>query len=63
MADFCRQCSIKIFGEDHKDLADLISTGPTLALCEGCGYIQVDINGQCIDDGCPIHSKQLRTAE
>lgn len=40
MADFCRQCSISIFGEDMKDLADMTTT-VTLVLCEGCGMIHV----------------------
>ena len=60
MADFCQQCSLAIFDEDNRDLADL-TTGVTLALCEGCGMVQVNSDGKCIDDGCPIHGKRLRT--
>lgn len=62
MADFCQQCSLAIFDEDNRDLADLTTgNGVTLALCEGCGMVQVDVNGKCVDDGCPIHGKRLRT--
>ena len=60
MSDFCRQCSISIFGDDMRDLADMTTT-VTLVLCEGCGMIQVDKDGKCVDDGCPIHGKKLRT--
>lgn len=43
MADFCRDCSISIFGDDSRDLADI---GDNVGvLCECCGPIQVDING------------------
>lgn len=54
MADFCKQCSIDMWGEDTGDLANL---GPvdTLkpgegwqALCEGCGPTIVDNEGTCI---------------
>lgn len=64
MADFCRQCSIEIFGEDYEDLKDL---GPRdqlkpgegwLALCEGCGSTVVDNEGNCIATNCPIHGKR-----
>lgn len=47
MADFCKQHSIEIFGEDTKDLAGLCKPGETVInLCEGCGaYIEVDHEG------------------
>lgn len=50
MADFCKQCSINLFGEDSKDLA----LGPLppgyywYVICEGCGFIQVDALGRCV---------------
>lgn len=55
MADFCKHCSIELFGEDSKDLSDLGSERGTLedgygwrALCESCGPILVDDDGVCI---------------
>lgn len=51
MADFCRHCSIALFGEDYRDLAELgperDDDGPWyyFALCECCGPIQVDFYG------------------
>ena len=59
MADFCKQCSIAIFGSDSKDLAGLVSeedhkkgfaTGAVI--CEGCGYIQVNYLGECVSEDC-----------
>ena len=58
MADFCKQCSLEIFGEDLRDLADITSKSDwqmgysRLVLCEGCGPIQVDPDGNCINDDC-----------
>jgi hypothetical protein len=58
MADFCKQCSLEIFGEDFGDLAglipeELVKTGVrVVALCEGCGPIQVDYEGRCISPDC-----------
>lgn len=58
MADFCKQCSIKLFGEDHKDLAGFSKSHHTVknmfcaALCEGCGPIQVDHEGACVSKDC-----------
>ena len=55
MADFCRQCSLALFGEDFGDLANLgdgRDLGPGEgwpALCEGCGPILVDIEGNRVD--------------
>jgi len=58
MADFCQQCSIMIFGEDHRDLAGLITEEDTkngfvsrVVLCESCGPIQVDHDGRSVSDG------------
>jgi hypothetical protein len=53
MADFCKQCSIELFGEDTQDLTNL-NNGPLPegfgipAICEGCGYICVDLEGNCV---------------
>jgi hypothetical protein len=51
MADFCKECSIEIFGEDFGDLANISTPEDTekelyaCVICEGCGYIQVDHTG------------------
>jgi hypothetical protein len=58
MADFCKQCSIAIFGEDFGDLAGITSKEDwkrgysSVALCEDCGAIQVDPDGNCISIDC-----------
>lgn len=51
MADFCKACSIEMFGEDSHDLA--IGPPPPsgkgyAVICEGCGYILVNELGECI---------------
>ena len=58
MADFCKQCSIEMFGEDFENLKGL-GDGTELkpgygwsVLCEGCGPIIVNDDGECIDKGC-----------
>jgi predicted nucleic-acid-binding Zn-ribbon protein len=65
VADFCKQCSIEIFGEDHGDLKgigeyrdklpDIDNSLGWFAICEGCGYTIVDDDGQCISKDCRIH--------
>jgi hypothetical protein len=58
MADFCKQCSIDIFGEDLGDLAGITTEQDeregkaALVICEGCGAIQVDRDGKCISADC-----------
>lgn len=58
MADYCLQCSLEIFGKDFRELAGLSSPEDTrnkryaLAICEGCGPIQVDHDGWCVSDDC-----------
>ncbi len=58
MADFCKQCSIDLFGEDTKDLAGLTKqehwdeAKAVCVICEGCGYIQVDPEGNCVSPDC-----------
>lgn len=58
MADFCRQCSIDLFGEDFEDLAGLSTPADTkkemycTVICEGCGYVQVDHAGNCVSKDC-----------
>lgn len=67
MAEFCRQCSEKIFGEDVKDLAGLSKPEDTEldrfvgVLCEGCGFVCVDHEGTCTGgDGCRRHHKYVK---
>ena len=53
MADFCKQCSVMLFGEDFHDLADLCPEGMfATVICEGCGVIQVDHTGACVSKDC-----------
>ena len=63
MADFCKQCSIDMFGEDLGELADLGPAGELKegegwsALCEGCGFTVVAQDGSCIATDCPKHGQ------
>lgn len=63
MADFCQQCSIENFGEDFGDLKDLTKPEAqaqglcVVVLCEGCGAIQVDVDGKCISNCLKNHDK------
>jgi len=63
MSQFCKQCSMYYFGEDFKDFAGISTKAITktkrypVVLCESCGTIQVNHNGKCISDRCPIHGK------
>lgn len=51
MAEFCQQCSIRVFGEDMGDLSDLVEEGQVLyTLCEGCGWIWADHTGKKIPE-------------
>lgn len=54
MADFCKQCSIELFGKDSKDLARPDAEHPDSkfpALCENCGWIVIDKDGKCLHLG------------
>ncbi len=69
MADFCKQCSLELFNEDFKDLANL-GGGKYLppgsgwqALCEGCGMTMVDGEGVCMYKFCPKHGEGDAHAE
>lgn len=52
MADFCRDCSIALFGQDFGDMANLLKPEEytdemgALVLCECCGPIVVDKDGK-----------------
>jgi hypothetical protein len=58
MADFCKQCSLKIFGEDFGELANLLTEEEEkdgkfiVCLCEECGYAIVDKSGACHSSLC-----------
>ena len=58
MADFCKACSIDVFGEDFGNLAGITkqeyweANTANLALCEDCGYIQIDPDGNCVSTDC-----------
>lgn len=60
MADFCKQCSISVFGEDFGDLHNLggrdakpLEDGYGYpALCEGCGPTLTKEDGTCISVQC-----------
>jgi hypothetical protein len=58
MADFCKQCSEQMFGKDFKELANLSTEEDTknkmfcVVICEGCGTIQVDHEGNCVTENC-----------
>lgn len=62
MADFCRQCSIDLWGKDTQDLmginkeTELEEGAGFVVICEGCGFIRVDHAGQCLGDSdCIAH--------
>lgn len=63
MADFCKQCSIDIFGEDFRELAGITTQEgwndgkAAVVLCEGCGPIQVDPDGNCVSENCDCQGK------
>jgi hypothetical protein len=54
VAEFCSACSKDIFKRDGHDFRGLTSDKDfrgglaCVVLCEGCGAIQVDPNGQCL---------------
>lgn len=58
MADFCKACSNENFGEDFEELAgitkpeDWANEKAVTVICEGCGFIQVDPDGNCVSTNC-----------
>ncbi|UDL14069.1 hypothetical protein [Salmonella phage vB_SenS_S124] len=60
MADFCKQCSIDMWGKDTGDLSGLITEAEVkegygaVVICEGCGVIRVDHEGKRLEDSEPI---------
>ncbi len=55
MANFCRDCSIDLFGKDFGDLAGITTKRETelgryyFAICEGCGHVMVDHEGVVVE--------------
>ena len=56
MAEYCRQCSMELFGEDRCDLVS--PQGQRAEVCAGCGLTIVDCNGTCLGD-CGKHHGPL----
>lgn len=49
MADFCRQSSIELFGQDFGDMKGLCDSKSFIeVLCEECGFSSVDSDGVCV---------------
>ena len=61
MAEFCRQCAETL--KVPVDFSGLSTPADTeagvypFALCEGCGYIQVDHEGRCVSPDCGGHTE------
>lgn len=56
MADFCKECSLEVYGHNFADFAGLTSVKDweegkaAVVLCEGCGeVIQVDPEGTRVE--------------
>lgn len=55
MAEFCKPCSIYMFGSDFGDI--VAPRGHHLEdLCERCGYVVVDDRGDHVPDAKPSRS-------
>lgn len=60
MASFCKECHQELFGEPGNDFEGLLTADEfadglvATALCEDCGYIDVDHTGHCVCD-CDKH--------
>lgn len=54
MADFCKKCSIEMFGKDFKELANITTEKQTKnkiyakVICEGCGWVLVNHLGEVV---------------
>lgn len=63
MADFCKQCSMELFGKDFRELAGVTEPDKweqglaARVICEGCGPIQVDPDGNCVTPDCICKGK------
>lgn len=66
MADFCKQCAVRVFGKGTPSDFERPEWGETArfeVLCEGCGWTQVDRNGRCNAPWCPRHSDDAPVGE
>ena len=58
MADFCKACSVELFGDDRGQLKGVTSPEDWnqgragITICEGCGVIYVDPSGTCVSSDC-----------
>jgi len=56
MAEFCNQCAAELgFPSDFVGVTseEAWAAGrPAVVLCEGCGPIQVDPQGNCVSENC-----------
>ena len=58
MADFCRQCSIAVFGKDFGNMKGATTKEDwekglaAVVICEHCGPVQVDPEGNCVSSDC-----------
>ena len=58
MADYCRACSVELFGKYYGDMNEITSKEDWdrgeagVVICEGCGVIQVDPEGNCVTIDC-----------
>ena len=68
MADFCRQCTEEVLGQNGNENDFIGASTPEdtakglypVVLCEGCGPIQVDHTGKCISKDCLVeHGKEV----
>lgn len=56
MAEFCKECSINMWGRDLGEFSNLISEDKVkegygaLVCCEGCGVIRVDHTGKRLEE-------------
>jgi hypothetical protein len=64
MADFCKQCSIDLLQQDYRELAGITTPedwqkGKAVpVICEGCGAIQVDPEGNCVSPNCLLAGQE-----
>ena len=62
MAEWCKQCSDEMFGEEHKEYEtydEPVKPGYHYPLlCEGCGPTGVNEKGECINPNCKKHGEK-----
>ena len=61
---YCKQCSVKLFGENRKQLAGLIKPGEDDAVledaeCANCKGKVVTHSGRCVDKNCEAHKNRV----